>query len=139
MSLSRLYFILGATVSFLLALLHIVLIFRPKLWRYFGAGELTTLAEQGSQWVTPVTFSLVLLFVMWGFYGLSGADLIRPLPWLSTVIFMISIIYILRGFALPFDLAKAMTDAQSIRFAMFSMVSLLTGIFYLFGNMNLNN
>lgn len=102
------YLIVGGGASLLLAVLHLILVFRPQVWRYFGAGELSALAEQGSQWITPVTLSLVLLFATWGMYALSGAGAIRPLPLLRTVLILISVIYILRGLALPFDLMKTL-------------------------------
>ncbi len=133
------YLILGGGASLLLAVLHLVLAIRPQAWRYFGAGELSTLAEQGSQWITPVTLGLVLLFATWGLYALSGAGAIRPLPLLRTVLIVISVIYILRGLALPFDLMKTVGGTHSIRFAVFSAGALVTGLLYLMGWSGLAN
>lgn len=42
------FLILGSIASLLLALLHLVLVFRPQAWRYFGADALSALAKQGS-------------------------------------------------------------------------------------------
>lgn len=138
MNLSTVCFILGGIASLLLAALHLVLVFRPQGWRYFGADALTTLAEQGSRWIAPVTFALVVLFAVWGMYALAGAGVISPLPWLKTVLIVITIIYILRGLLLLSDLIKVIARTRSIRFAVFSMGSLVTGLLYLTGTVGLN-
>ncbi len=133
MNLARFFLILGSVASLLLAGLHLILVFRPQGWSYFGANELTLLAEQDSQWIAPTAFGLTLLFTIWGVYALSGAGVIKQLPFLPTVLIVISIIYILRGLALPFDLIKVFVGTQSFRFAIFSFGSLIAGIFYLVG------
>jgi hypothetical protein len=127
--------ILGGIASLLLAVLHLVLVFRPQAWRFFGAGEISELAEQGSRWIAPVTLGLVVLFAAWGVYALSGADVLGPLPLLQTVLIVISVIYILRGLALPFDLIKALLGAQHPRMVVFSTGALAIGLLYLVGTL----
>lgn len=133
MDLSSICLIFGGIASLLLAALHLVLVFRPQGWRYFGADALTTLAEQGSRWIAPVTVALVVLFAVWGMYALAGAGVISPLPWLKTVLIVISLIYILRGLLFLSDIVKTLAGTRSIRFAVFSMGALVTGLLYLMG------
>lgn len=130
---TSLYLIIGSCSSLILAALHIILVFKPQGWAYFGAGDLTKLAEQGTKWVIPVTAALALLFAVWGLYGLAGAEVISPLPFLTVTLQVIGIIYLLRGLMLPSDLIKAVMKKYPIRFAFFSSVSLITGLLYLVG------
>ncbi len=123
----------GSVLSFLVALLHIVLVIRPKLYGYFGASKLTELNEQGSSFTVWVTLGLVVMFVIWGFYGLSGAGIIRQLPLLRVALIGIGIIYLLRALMLPSDIVKFAQHARSLRFVILSTGSLLAGLLYLVG------
>lgn len=138
MSFPKPYLTIGAVVSLSLAVLHLYMVFKPQIWRYFGAGELSMLAEQGVRWIAPVTFTIALVFVAWGLYALSGAGFVRSLPLLKTVLIGIGTIYVLRGLAFPGDVVKAFTNAYSLRFAVFSAVSLLTGLIYMGGAFSLD-
>ncbi|MEZ4670786.1 MAG: hypothetical protein R3E39_23015 [Anaerolineae bacterium] len=133
MTITTSYLILGSCSSLILAALHLILVFKPQGWVYFGAGDLTKLAEQDAKWVIPVTAVLALLFAVWGLYGLAGAEVISPLPFLTVVLQIIGIIYLLRGLMLPSDLIKTVMKRYPVRFAFFSSVSLVTGLFYLVG------
>jgi hypothetical protein len=135
MNISRFCLLLGGGASFLIALLHLVLVFRPQWYRYFGADELTLLHQEGSPFTMLVTSGLALMFVAWGAYALSGAGVIRQLPLLRTVLIAIGVIYILRSLLLPSELVQVLQRVQSLRFVVFSTGSLAAGLLYLFGTL----
>ena len=135
MDISRYCLTLGSIASFLIALLHLALVFKPQWYRHFGADELAQLAEQGSPFTVLVTIGLTLMFAAWGAYALSGAGLIRQLPLLRTVLIAIGVIYILRGLLLPSELVKVLTSGHPFRFVVFSTGSLAIGLLYLVGSL----
>lgn len=130
---SRNLLVVGSVLSFLVALLHIALAIRPKLYDYFGATELSEITTQGSSFTLWVTLGLVVMFVVWGFYGLSGAGLIKQLPLLRVALIGIGIIYLLRALMLPSDIIKFIRHARPFRFIILSTGSLLAGLLYLTG------
>ncbi len=123
----------GGILSFLVALLHIALAIRPKLYDYFGASKLSELTQQGSSFTVWVTLGLVIMFLVWGFYGLSGAGIIRQLPLLRLALIGIGIIYLVRALMLPSDIVKFTQHARPFRFVVLSTGSLLAGLLYLIG------
>ncbi|WP_147415844.1 hypothetical protein [Ulvibacterium marinum] len=125
--------VVGSVLSFLVALLHVALTIRPKLYDYFGASKLSELTEQGSSFTVWVTLGLVIMFFVWGFYGLSGAGIIGQLPLLRLTLFGIGIIYLIRALMLPSDILKFAQHARPFRFIILSTGSLLAGLFYLMG------
>jgi hypothetical protein len=129
---------LGGILSFAVALLHVVVIFvGASAYRYFGAGEeMATAAESGSAFPALLTFVLVAVFAVWGFYGLSGARVIRRLPLLKIALLLIGAIYTLRGVAVfqqLFQIAASSAEAAAPRDIVFSSVSLIIGLAYLIG------
>ena len=135
MDILRYCLILGSGASFLIAVLHLALVFKPQWYRYFGADELVQLYEQGSPFTVLVTSGLTLMFAAWGAYALSGAGVIRQLPLLRTVLISIGVIYVLRGLLLPSELAKVLQSGYPVRFVIFSTGSLVTGLLYLIGSL----
>ena len=93
---------IGGTLSVLASLLHIGIIIGGADWyRFFGAGEtLARLVEDDSILPTIVTTGIATVLFIWGLYAYSGAGLIRPLPFLNTVLVSVSAIYLIRGLAL---------------------------------------
>ena len=130
---AREFLILGGLASFLIALLHIALALRPQWYCYFGADELSQLHQEGSHFTVLVTLGLALMFAVWGAYALSGANVIRQLPLLRTVLIVAGVIYLLRSLMLPGELVKALTSGHSFRFVVFSTGSLAAGLLYLVG------
>ncbi|NOH12515.1 MAG: hypothetical protein HND51_12785 [Chloroflexi bacterium] len=127
--------LIGAMASFGVTLLHILLVFRPQLYRYFGADELADMVEDGSSFTVLVTLGLVVMFAVWGIYGLSGAGVLDPLPLLDTVLIIIGGIYILRGVMLLNDMVKLAQGTRPIRFALLSIGALSAGLLHLFGTL----
>ena len=127
--------ILGALANFGIALLHLVIIFiGPPAYIYFGAPQLAPLAEQGSPLPAIVTSGLVVIFAVCGFYGLSGAGLLRRLPLLRLGLLTIGAVYTLRGLVIIEDLIGLFSDANyPFEQAVFSIAALLVGLCYLIG------
>jgi hypothetical protein len=128
---------LGGVLSFAVALLHVVAIFiGAPAYRYLGAGEdMATAAESGSAFPALLTLFLVVIFAIWGFYGLSGAGVIRRLPLLKIALLLIGVVYTLRGvvvFQQLFQIAASSVEVAS-REIVFSLVSLIIGLAYLLG------
>lgn len=96
------FLLTGGILSILAALLHIAIIIGgPDWYRTFGAGEeMTLMAEEGS-WIPAITtFAIFIILFTWGIYAFSGVGLIRRLPFLRSILILISGIYLLRGIAL---------------------------------------
>lgn len=132
---SRKWLLLAAAGSFAVALLHaVIIVIGPSAYRYFGAGDLAPLAEQGSAMPALITSFLVVLFAVWGVYALSGAGVVRRLPLLGVALILIAAIYTLRGLLLIPELIQlARGDLAEPRMAVFSAVSLTIGILYCAG------
>ncbi|MBA2338952.1 MAG: hypothetical protein H0V88_01030 [Pyrinomonadaceae bacterium] len=131
---------LGGILSFAVALLHVVIIFvGASAYRYFGAGEdMATTAESGSAFPAVLTLFLVAMFAIWGFYGLSGAGVVRRLPLLKIALILIGAVYTLRGVAVFQQLFQIATSSAEVapREVVFSLVSLVIGLAYLIGTIS---
>lgn len=128
--------LLVSIMSFLLALLHIAIIFiGRKGYDYFGASQLIPLVEKGSAWPAIVTFFLAVIFAVCGAYGLSGAGLLPQLPLLRLGLITIGVVFTLRGLALVKEIPQFVrqTNPFPARELVFSSVSLIIGLFYLAG------
>jgi len=92
---------IGAGLNAIVALLHIGCIYFGASWyRFMGAGEqMATLAERGSLQPAVITSFIVVVFITWTAYALSGAGLILQLPLLRWGLAAITAIYLLRGFS----------------------------------------
>ena len=128
---------LGGILSFTVALLHLAIIFiGASAYRYFGAGEdMATAAESGSAFPAVLTLVLVAIFAIWGFYGLSGAGVVRRLPFLKIALILIGAVYTLRGVAVFQQLFQIATSSAEVasREIVFSLVSLVIGSAYFIG------
>ncbi len=128
---------LGGILSFVVALLHLVIIFvGAPAYRYFGAGEdMATAAESGSAFPALITLVLVAVFTIWGLYAFSGAGVIRRLPLLTIALLLIGAIYTLRGVFVFQQIFQIATSSVQVapREVVFSLVSLVIGLAYLVG------
>lgn len=99
--LKRNLLVYAASLNLAIALLHIVIVVGgPEWYRFFGAGEtMAQLAEAGSWQPAVFTLLISLVFFIWAIYTLSGAGIIRRLPFLRLALVAITIIYLLRGLA----------------------------------------
>lgn len=133
--------VLGGTLSFGAALLHVAIIFGgPNWYRFFGAGEgMAQLSEQGSSYPTIVTSCIALLLAIWGMYAFSGARIIFQLPLVKTALLLIAVVFILRGIAgvpvvLWLDDPYAMELRSKMTFMVLSsIISLGVGLCYAVG------
>ena len=134
------WLILGGILSFAVALLHVIIIFiGAPAYRYFGAGEdMATAAESGSAFPALLTLFLVAIFAIWGFFGLSGAGVIRRLPLLEIALILIGAVYTLRGVAVFQQLFQIATSSVEVapREIVFSLVSVVIGVAYLIGTIS---
>lgn len=95
-------YLLAATICcFAAALAHLgCIVFGGDWYRFFGAGEqMASMAEQGFWYPTIVTSFIVLVLVVWAFYGLSGAGSIKRLPLTKLALVLIAGVFLLRGVA----------------------------------------
>ena len=129
MKASRIWLVTAALGSFVVAALHLVIIFvGARGYRFFDAPDLAVLAERGSPLPAVVTAGLVLVFTAWGLYALSGAGLFRPLPLLRPALTLIAAVYSLRGLVLiPELLGLIPAHLLSPRSTAFSAVALSIG------------
>ncbi|MBA3442076.1 MAG: hypothetical protein H0T92_19625 [Pyrinomonadaceae bacterium] len=127
----------GGILSFAVALLHIVIILAgAPAYRYFGAGEeMATAAESGSAFPALLTLLLVAIFAIFGLYALSGAGVIRRLPFLNIALILIGTIYTVRGVAVFQQLFQMSMSSAEVapREIVFSMIALVIGLAYLVG------
>jgi len=133
---------IAASLSFLAAFLHVVIIFGGAAWyRYFGAGEgMAKLAESGSTEPTVITLSIAATLTVWGFYALSGAGVVLKLPLLKLALCLITAVFLLRGVAgliLPFFTNHPMIAQNSVTFWLVSSaICCVFGVFYFLGTKN---
>lgn len=95
----NLFLILGGTLSGIAALLHLGCIYFGASWyRFFGAGEsMAQLAKQGSLRPTFITLGITSVLAVWALYAYSAAGIIGRMPFIKTVLVIITSIYLLRG------------------------------------------
>ena len=133
---SKHFLIAGGMISTLISIMHVLLVLKPALFVYISAGQesmLAQLAVQGSSPTTIATVALALIFAVWAIYAFSGAGLIRPLPLLRAALILISVIYLFRALAIFTEINMVMNQGYPFRFVVFSAISLIAGLFYLFG------
>lgn len=127
--------IAAGVLSFAVALFQAVIGFSPSLSIYFGAPE--SLANNAWSLII-VSLSIAAILAVFGIYAISGAGIIRPLPWLRPILIIISGFYILRGLLLIPEILVVigiidLSIPVAPRFIIFSIVPLLIGIFYFVG------
>jgi hypothetical protein len=96
--------LIGAALSGLAALLHLGCIAAGAPgYRFFGAGEaVARMAQAGHPLPTLVTLTIALGLFGCAAYALSGAGLLKPLPFLKLVLCAITAVYLLRGLGFVF-------------------------------------
>ncbi len=135
-TLGSILLLLAAVAVFLIALLHIAIIFIGRNgYGYFGAAQLIPLLDKGSPWPAIITFLLAAIFAVCGVYGLSGAGVLPHLPLLRLGLIAIGAVFTLRGLALVKEIPQFVSHSTSFpaRELVFSSVSLVIGLLYLAG------
>ncbi|MEW8690778.1 MAG: hypothetical protein AB2535_06800 [Candidatus Thiodiazotropha endolucinida] len=124
----------GGTLSLLAAFLHIAIIIGGPAWyRFFGAGErFARLAERGSPLPDIITAIIALILLLWSLYAFAGAGLVRRLPWLRSILMLITAVYLIRGMAL-LPLALIMPQAVDSFLILSSLVCITIGILHFSG------
>jgi hypothetical protein len=130
----------GAAGSFLVSALHIFVIAEGAwAYRYFGAGEeFARASETGQMFPAIATSVIVVIFALLGVFALSGAGVVRALPYLRAVVLFAGVCYTLRGLVLFVELASQLNiftwrDGVRPQDPVFSGVSLLLGVLHLVG------
>ena len=95
------YLIAGAAMSAMAALAHLgCIIFGASWYRFFGAGEkMASMAEAGLWYPTVATLLITGMLASWSLYALSGAGVIRDLPFPRLALCAITLVYFVRGIA----------------------------------------
>jgi hypothetical protein len=126
---------LGAALNFAIAAIHVGIIFAgPPAYLYFGSAGLAAQAQSGSPAPALLTAGLVVVFVAFGLYALSGAGVIRPLPLLWPALAAIGAGYTLRGLVVILDLLRLARGAgYPLRQTVFSAIALAIGLLYIMG------
>ncbi len=128
------YLLIGAVLSFVASILHILIIIGgPGWYRFFGAGEkFASAAAAGEIYPHVVTVCIAALLASWGVYALSGAGIVRELPFLKQILIVITTVYLMRGLA--FIPLLMISHTYSIGFLIWnSVICLIYGVFHLVG------
>jgi hypothetical protein len=117
------FLILAAALSALAALAHVgIVVGGPAWYRFFGAGEgMARLAESGSWYPALITFGIAGVLSLWSACALSAAGVLSTLPFLRTVLVLITAVYLLRGVA-GFVLASVAPGGNSPAFWVWSSI-----------------
>jgi putative oxidoreductase len=93
------FLLAGGALTGAASLLHIAIILGgPDWYRFFGAGErMAQLAARGSTLPAAITAGIAVVLFIWMLYALSGAGVIRRLPFLRLALIAIAAIYLARG------------------------------------------
>lgn len=93
------FLVWAAVLDALAAAIHLgCIVFGAPWYRFFGAGEqMAQLAIAGSSYPATVTAVIATVLGIWSFYSLSGSGVIRRLPFVRTVLCLVTAVYLLRG------------------------------------------
>jgi putative oxidoreductase len=96
---SNQWLLLGGLFSGVASLLHVAIILGGATWyRFFAAGErMARMAARGSLYPTILTAGIAVVLAVWALYALSGAGVIRRLPFLRLALGAIAAVYLARG------------------------------------------
>ncbi len=115
------WLIAAATLSGLAAIAHVAVVLGGPAWyRAFGAGEgMARMAASGSLYPAVITLAIAAVLATWALYALSGAGLLPALPFLRTVLVLVTGVYLLRGVA-GFALAAVAPGQNGVAFWLWS-------------------
>jgi hypothetical protein len=137
----RLLLTLTALGCFGISLLHILLSFgNIEINRFFGAPpSIQKLVAEGSLLVPAMTIGITLLFVVFGFYALSGAGRFWRLPFLKSILLLLGLILTYRGTAIVISIQYILKNPNysQWQFPLMSLAALLLGLVTLWGTLEL--
>lgn len=124
----------GGIISILVAVIHVLAIFGGVEYaKFFNAPPfLIQLLEEGSILVVFIAVGLFLFISIWGIYAFSGAGVVKKLPFLKTILFGVTSIYIFRGMVL-FPIFIFASEKVNDFLIWSSTISLLIGVIHLIG------
>lgn len=120
--------LIGAAMNGVAALVHFACIpLGPKGFQFLGAGEPIVRLSRAGHWYPPVLAVVIGAMLLVGAaYGLSGAGVLPPFPYVRPVLIGIAAVYGVR--ALAFPLLKPAFPGNSEQFwYVSSMICLLMG------------
>ena len=115
----------GGALTGVASLLHLAIILGgPDWYRFFGAGEdMARFAARGFVYPTIITAGIAVILGIWTLYALSGARIIRRLPFLRLALPLIAVVYLARGIlGVPLVLFVESPYASELRAKMTFMV-----------------
>jgi len=133
--------IIASIGHFAVALLHYVMPFLgPWAYAYFGAPELTKMAEAGSQVPAIEAFALAVIFTIFGIMGLSAAGILQNGKIVRQILWAVGSIYVLRGLVVFVQVYLSLQGSNThLRDMVYSMVSLSIGVLQLWGLWRIRN
>lgn len=129
-------------LTLILGLTHLLIpLIGYKAFIWIDAVELAKLYKNDKLIPTLITTTIGIALISFSIYGLSGANIIKKLPYLKTMLLTISLLFILRGCFLFLFLTLYLTNSpfSKVNQIFFSSLSLLIGIGYLLGYFKNNN
>jgi len=126
---------LGGYINITISIGHIVGLFWAKqMFEITDIGEeMRKLSQINSSLPHLLTILVAIMFFIFGIYGLSADRKFRKLPFLKTVIFLISGIYLLRG--LGELISDIIQGSNTLSETIYSIFALIVGLLYLFGGL----
>lgn len=128
----------GGCFSVAFALFQVSAIWWPsKVVAYFG-GPVRLQAESPGIYAA-VCILVGLMVAVCGLYAWSGANMVRRLPLLRTVVTATTVVYLLRGMQVVSDviLINRYPEQPLGRFLVYSSIALAVGLVHLFGTVRL--
>ncbi|WP_074405702.1 hypothetical protein [Aquimarina megaterium] len=126
---------IGGYINILIGIGHLIgLIWPEQMFEKTGALEgMKTLAQ--IHFILPylLTVFVALIFLIFGFYGLSAGEKIKKLPFLKFGIYTIASIYLFRGIAEQwYNISQQTTTiSETIQ----SVVAVIIGLLFLIGGL----
>lgn len=126
--------VIAATIAFLTALAHLSCIyFGPQCYVIqMAPPDIVESARAGTLLAPVGTILVAMIFVVLGFYALSGAKLMRKLPLLTFGVYTIAVICIIRGI-LPLQLWLRHPEKVNAAVLLAGFIWLGVGLCYLMG------
>lgn len=127
---------LGGYINIIIAFGHIIGLFWAKeMFEVTGIGkEMSELAQTHTSLPYLLTVFVAVFFFIFGLYGLSADGKLKELPYLKPVIFIIAIIYLLRGIG---ELIADMQiqQANALLETLYSLIAVGIGLLFLVGGL----